>query len=413
MKFINPRHKRGFSFKGTTKSCAPRWHVDTSFNDGRQTRDGPRHSGVNMRTRLWSAVSAAVANASLAVFVCAGETWTVTRVARVPDNVSLIVSFVNASSFAGDVKVGGIGHAAVWGRPDMALVDLHPVGASSSWVAGQSGNQQGGCAYFAGNIHAGVWHGSSDSWTDLQPTGAEYSWVEGAGGSQQVGSVKFPNETWPRASMWTGSTGSWVDLSPAGYHISFAHGTDGFTQVGRAYSPWESNAHAGLWRGSADTWVDLHPAGLHSSAALVVQGNQQAGYARYDIGGDHACVWSGTADSWIDLMPKGAVDSRAERVYGGWQIGYTDFGDGRWKNSLWHGTAESWEDITASLPPEWDDGGGADLWTDEQRLYLGGIVRERATQDYYFAVLSRPIPEPGGVALLGLAGGLVRRRRAR
>jgi len=255
-------------------------------------------------------------------------------------------------------------------------------------------------------------------WTvvNLSPAGASsYAW--GVSGGKQVGEVFVSVREYSvaHAALWSGTAASWVDLNPAGAGAqgSIAWGVSGGQQVGCAVfgDIWTGSGnytwHASLWSGTAASWVDLNPAGSGESCAYGVSGGQQVGYAR--IGSvEHAGLWSGTDASWVDLNPAEATDSIAYGVFGGQQVGCADFGDG-WHAGLWSGTAESWVDLHDLLPAgvySFSEARSIDVSAGEIWVagYAGGAN----------AMLWHYIPEPATMALLGLGGlGLLRRKRGK
>ena len=344
--------------------------------------------------------------------------WTVVNLS--PAGASSYAWGVSGGKQVGEVFVSvreySVAHAALWSGTAASWVDLNPAGAGAqgSIAWGVSGGQQVGCAVFgdiwtgSGNYtwHASLWSGTAASWVDLNPAGSGESCAYGVSGGQQVGLASILPSDWdPHASLWSGSAASWVDLNPAGVWASMTYGVSGGKQVGWALVG--GAEHAALWSGTAASWVDLNPAGSGESCAYGVSGGQQVGYAR--IGSvEHAGLWSGTDASWVDLNPAEATDSIAYGVFGGQQVGCADFGDG-WHAGLWSGTAESWVDLHDLLPAgvySFSEARSIDVSAGEIWVagYAGGAN----------AMLWHYIPEPATMALLGLGGlGLLRRKRGK
>ncbi len=122
-------------------------------------------------------------------------------------------------------------HAAKWSGSAASFVDLHPAGASDSYVYAAAGSVLAGHAVFSGDDHAAIWSGPGSGFTDLHPSEASSSRIQGASGSLQVGWIQVAG-SW-RAALWSGTVASLVDLHaflPAGvYSHSIAQGvwTDG------------------------------------------------------------------------------------------------------------------------------------------------------------------------------------------
>ncbi len=296
-------------------------------------------------------------------------------------------------------------------RAQWTVVNLHPAGASSSWVHGVDGDQQVGMAELGG-ARAGVWTGTAASWANWG--GGAWSYISGVGDGQQVGNRNV--NSYAHAALWTGSALSWVDLNPAiaahseaydadsgqqvgyaaglqgGYFaslwtgsasswvnlnppaaagelvISAAYGVDAGQQVGYV---WRAGVgHASLWTGTAASWADLNPAGVMESTAYGIGDGQQVGWTGPEEG-SHAALWSGTAASWVDLHPAGSTVSKAYDVDGGQQVGSAKIG-GVERASLWTGTAASWVDLHALLPASFSMSRASGIHRNAERTIVVG-----------------------------------------
>lgn len=236
------------------------------------------------------------------------------------------------------------------------MIDLNPVGATTSAAAGMSAVQQAGNAGFptVGGLtetHAVLWSGSADSTVDLG-IGSTYAIADG----QQVGAANN------HAALWSGSAASLVDLNPDLWTQSVANGLANGQQVGianrrvvcavkkgGACSGTYIVIHPFMWSGSAASAVDLTPFGLGFGAgsALGTDGLQQVGYGQQLLGFNafsvpFAVVWSGTADSAVNLNPANSFESQAKAVLNGQQVGYA-FSPHR--AVLWTGSAASMQEL--------------------------------------------------------------------
>lgn len=134
-------------------------------------------------------------------------------------------------SAASDVRDGVVGgtvtsddavdnvwsHAVAWGLGGFTVVDLHPAGASSSFIAAVDGGTQHGSIltpYPAPKSHAAQWSGSAQSFVDLHPFGAVVSQVIDADEGLAAGTTGYFAES--QACVWTRSGESWRSLHPAG-----------------------------------------------------------------------------------------------------------------------------------------------------------------------------------------------------
>lgn len=294
--------------------------------------------------------------------------WTVTNLHPATPGPSYSYS-VSGTQQGGQVSPGGFfPRASVWSSSAGTYVDLHPTGARDSLIAGTSGAQQVGFAFFDSDMitHASLWSGTAASWVSLHPTGSVESYARSIVGSQQVGYADFG--TVRTASLWNGTAASWVSLHPAGANSSDANATSGTQQVG--YATISDIQRASLWQGTAASRVDLHPAGADSSSATAITGTTQAGWAI--IGGvSHAGTWQGSAASWVDLHPSSSSWSLVSGALGTRQVGYAIIGED-FHASLWNGSAASWVDLSTFLTGSWRDSYAHAIWSDGTTTRIAG-----------------------------------------
>jgi hypothetical protein len=225
---------------------------------------------------------------------------------------------------------------------------LHPEGAAKSWGMGASSSTQVGFGYLPGEIHnhALMWTGSPASVVDLNPIGFTTSRAQAASNIYQVGFATGPT-TGPNfhAFMWSGSAETAVDLNPSGYEASFAVGISGANFVGYGWKP-GGKSHALLWNGNAQNVVDLHPSsGFFNTEAVGVFGQNQVGFGTVSGSAWRALLWSGSAESVVSLHPENASYSRAVAVWNDIQVGYANGPTGNSHAMMWHGTAASKVDL--------------------------------------------------------------------
>lgn len=299
--------------------------------------------------------------------------------------------------------------ALLWSANGM-VTDLNPPGFNQSSVNATNGTQQVGQA----ENDALLWSGTPGSMVNLSPAGYAASLALGLGGDQQVGEGYTNSSlTITHALLWTGSAASVVDLNPAGFTSSTAWNTDGTQQVG------DAGDKAFLWSSTAATAVDLNPAGFGGSIAYGISGKQQVGYGEGSNTSDrqHALLWTGTAASAVDLNPTGLAgiyDSVALATNGSEQVGVGNTNNGFPNIGValaWFGTAASAVDLQSLLP-------AAGTWTDSSAMTIDSAGNIYGVADGTFggetgefAVEWSSVPEPGTRALMGLAGGMLLRRR--
>jgi hypothetical protein len=295
--------------------------------------------------------------------------WTVTRLHPIDATESQAFA-VRGGFQGGQTRIGNIPRASLWNGSADSRIDLHPSGATSSFVFAIDGQQQAGYIFAAGqNWQAGIWSGSAASWVNIHPPMAILSFLNAAKNGQQVGTAQIGSEF--HACIWHGTSASWVDMHPTGASSSSMSGTDGFEQVGNVTIGGRSCAS--LWRGGPNSWVDLSPPGSIGSTALGIGGGQQVGVVLFE-GMAHAGLWRGSAASWVDLHPPAGAYSTAVATDGNNQIGYFDFGPNvEIRHAcVWNGTVESWVDLHTFLPQEFTNSQPTAIWTDGLSVYVVG-----------------------------------------
>lgn len=348
-----------------------------------------------------------VACAVGAASVAAGQSqWTATVLT--PQNAFFEQ---RAYATAGGVQVGQAnGQAALWSGNAASYVNLAPTGAYASVAFGTDGvHQVGYTQASAGSIvpvRAVMWSGNASSMVDLTPAGYESALASAVQGGQQVGNARVSmSSNRIVAALWSGSAQSFVNLTPNDDGSAIA--VYGGRQAGQVL-PSGGASRAALWSGTAESRVDLHPSGFTSSVVLGMDATQQVGYAVRPGGLTVAGVWSGSAESFVSLQPAGVLDSRANAVFSEYQVGVANNAP-----AIWNGTAQSMEFLPfpAGIPRFRGEASG--VWADATTLYVSGWIEDLNFNQLSKAVLwTRPIPTPGSLAVLALAGVVsVRRRR--
>jgi hypothetical protein len=302
------------------------------------------------------------------------------------------------SSQVGSAIFGGSIRAILWSGSSGSSVDLTPAGTSSAQALCVDGIQQFGFSVVGGALHASMWSGTAASWVGMNPTGASESIVSSSGSGQQCGRATIAGIR--QAGLWhNGSAASWMSLHPAGASDSWAYSTNGVQQGGAAV--FGGVQHAGIWNGSAASWVDL--SGGLISDIHELDSNQQGGFA-YIGARPHACVWTGSAESRIDLNG----DLFESQVYGvgeGLQVG-----TGSWSWSqipnyafLWSGTPESRVDLHPYLPFPSVRSWAKSVWQHNGAIYIAGEAVNSTTgrrQAVLWVKASPPDPDTDGDGLL-------------
>ncbi|MEW5882727.1 MAG: PEP-CTERM sorting domain-containing protein [Armatimonadota bacterium] len=224
---------------------------------------------------------------------------------------------------------------------------LHPVDARWVWSTGRgiSGGQMVGELHpvsHRGNGHAVVWNGDRNSWVDLHPKGALNSIALGVGRGIQVGRVQMPTDVF--AAMWRGTPESLINLDVDGYDGTDAYATDGVYQVGTASTIQTTQAY--VWQGSAESARNITPPGARNAGASDVHDGMVVGSAGFADGTSRALLWTMPTGSFVDLHPRGYAVSHADGVFGTEQVGYVRDPSTQWQRAaLWHGTAESFVNL--------------------------------------------------------------------
>jgi hypothetical protein len=151
-----------------------------------------------------------------------------------------------------DASGNAYSRAAIFPPPNHNYLSLHPTGYSNSSSTAIDGEHQFGSANtpFPGpTTHAGMWTGTAASFVDLHPPGASRSWIGHAADGQQVGSAEIGG---------TLTSGTWDGA--AGTFRAFTSGT--LTACGGGYQVGSSSqtgtSGAAIWAGLDETPVELH-----------------------------------------------------------------------------------------------------------------------------------------------------------
>lgn len=145
----------------------------------------------------------------------------------------------------------------VQGQP-LSFHDLQPpAGASNSSANALDGAHEYGSyntPYPGPTTRAARWSGTGPSMMDMHPAGASRSWISAAGDGQQVGVSYFGDV--PHASIWADDALTFLDLTPAGAASGHVADCAGGLQAGAAFI--DGAQHAVLWATSPDLRLDLH-----------------------------------------------------------------------------------------------------------------------------------------------------------
>lgn len=375
--------------------------------------------GTKVRwSNAWYAL--AVVTAGFAVGVTdslAQSPWTATPLTIGPPGVAESVAQGTAEHrHVGGVLSQGSGlyRPALWTSTSTSWTDLSPANARGGVAYATDGIQQGGLVVFPGASFRSVpslWTGSAATWVDLTP--AQFSTadgvVRGVSNGQQVGAIAGAIP-----SLWSGTAASWTNLLPKGYESGQAHAVHQGRQVGFVRQEGGGPSRAALWSGSAGSFIDLSPPGSQIASASGIFGNQQVGSAD-----GRAALWSGSAESMVDLTPyaAGAVQGFGKAIYQSFQVGDVVL-DGVFPSiraSFWNGSAASWEDLSLALSPgPWTRSEATGVWADSTTIYVTGMAYRQSTGAIQLPsafLWTRPIPTPGSLAFLGVAGVIAARRR--
>ncbi|MEI7575552.1 MAG: PEP-CTERM sorting domain-containing protein [Armatimonadota bacterium] len=285
------------------------------------------------------------------------------------------------------------------------------MGATSSSISAQSGNQFAGSASFGGTSRAGLWTGSSASWQSLHPADPSISasrvWATDS--VTQVGTTELSGQF--RAAKWLGSASSYVDLTPVSAVVAEAFGVRGGATVGYFKTSFSGGERAALWLNNSAV-LDLTPSSASSSVLYDTDSVVQVGKAEFGSS-NHAGIWQGSASSFVSLAPAGSISSVAYYTAGGVQVGEADYGSGA-RAALWQGNSNSFVNLTAFLPVgQFQSSGARMVWTDSNATYVVGYGRHTdGSTEALMWVSTSPVPEPGTVIVLtvGIVVTMLRRR---
>lgn len=215
-----------------------------------------------------------------------------TAYAGVPENYSV------AKSYDGSIAATGGEYAHVWADPagaSTATLTGPDSGYSQVFVA--DATTQAGQARVGSTYHAYLWHGTTESGVDLHPNaGYQSSQVNGFWSNTQVG-VAIVNGT-HHAAMWQGTAGSFVDMHPAGMRLSQIYHCNSQYQVGRLRVN-DFFDHASVWTGTAASATDLDPGLSGMSEAYFVAGKYAVG-----VRDSEPTIWNLETRAHRSLLPE-------------------------------------------------------------------------------------------------------------
>ncbi|MEZ4647732.1 MAG: kelch repeat-containing protein [Candidatus Eisenbacteria bacterium] len=209
-----------------------------------------------------------------------------------------------------DDEVGNVyTRAAIWSDATGNFAPLHPTsGVSNSSANALDGDHQYGSILtpYPGPIRkAAKWTGTPASYEDMHPAGASRSWISGAGDGQQVGTAEFNGIQ--RAVLWSGHRLSAIDLTGTDGVIPSLADARGGLQVGSRFA---GGTHAIIMATNPNDWVDLNDAlgpeySTARAEAIDIEEDgtiRIVGWAHNDVlTRDEAMLWTSAAVSDVVL----------------------------------------------------------------------------------------------------------------
>lgn len=157
-----------------------------------------------------------------------------------------------------------------WPSTGIFAYEMTPPTAWGSGISAIDGGDEFGWVHLGyGVVHAAKWHGSNTAFVDLHPPGASRSYVYASSQGQQVGTVYYGSTA--VAGMWAGGVASFMPLQPAAGGVPNVQSC----RYGLVLGSVAQNGVSGavVFRSSGDDWMDLHafvPPGFTSSTARDV-----------------------------------------------------------------------------------------------------------------------------------------------
>jgi hypothetical protein len=312
-------------------------------------------------------------------------------------------------------KVGKVdGNTAIWNSANVLNTSLGPGTLLATDGVEQVGVQTGA----AGGPAA--WYGTANSKIDLSPNPPLPNQFDAEplavfAGIQAGYILTIPGGLQTHAIVWSDSGTGYVDLTPNDpTALAIARGEYIGQETG-SYTVSNNPFHAAVWYGSAASLVDLNPSGASSSEAFAVYNGRQVGFATF-AGMKHAGTWNSTALSFVDLQPFGADESIALAVNNGTaanaEVGFATF-SGVEHAAYWAGTAGSFDDLQSYLPAGYSSSRATGIWINPsgQAFITGYAVNALGNSEAMLWVQS--VPEPGSVVLLAPLVALTWRRKPR